>query len=613
MNQGSGSGGSQLGARLVFADTGRPLHHVFVRVHARHLLFLDSVLAEGWTDEEGRLEIDLGEHGAAASHFHLQLEVRDGPESEETPRDRRYTWPVVDVTPSEDAGPCELGDVHVPFWPYRTDWSLPRAIGPDGKHAESNCAGVEKQLLEQKARFAPVIGLHMATAVAVPGHPSHETIQKAYPENLTLRTDREQPGRTRTDAWLADRLLNGMSPVLFAQDTANPGRLRWRIAWGDVPPDGTYDLTDVDAAFELRDGLPLPVEIALRIRSPGEAGWDVAADPRVFHPADGPDWEAAKRVLRVQWLLAGELDAHMTLSHMRVEQYGVALRRNLRRSPLLGLLGPHLREICGTNVAADLVAWGQLSATVKGSTFLTPAIRERMQRTAGREDWLSWTPREPLSDRHVFAHASKLYWEALDEHVSRFLEAHRDAIAATWAEVRRFSDDLVRHSVAHVPLAPEPGLSWADHNELPDDEAPRQTVEGVARALRPVTTSGTPDDADLRRLAQLCRYVIHHATWWHSWVHDRQYDDGGEIRYASLGLRNGSLGPEDDDRVGPAPIGATLGLGTIAVGCAVRHGYLLANEDGDVPQTLRDALESRQSRFAELGVDLSQVRCRINI
>lgn len=606
---------TRLTARLVFADTGAPLHHVHVRVVARDFLLPDEHVGDGETDTDGVLDVSLSGRGVSAHHLGLRLQVSAVPHGigDMLPDDRLPHWPATDCHADLHDGVHEAGTVRVAFWPYRQDWKLPRSRGADGKHDEPGCAQVRDLLLEQKAKWGPTLAAHVATS-APAGFPqirSVADIQAAYPESLTQTVDAADPGRSRSDEWIGHRVLDGIYPLLLGRDRDDPDLLRWKMDWGEVRSTGTYDLTDVDASFRMRDGLPMPVRIALRVRRPTKGGW-VVEDERVFTP-DDDEWDAAKRVFRVQYLLAGEIDAHMTMSHIRVEQYGVALRRNLRRNPVAVLLGPHLREVCATNDQADMVAWGPVSATVRGSTFGTDDIQARMQRTAGREDWLSWRPRRPLSDKHAFARGAALFWELLTEHVDEFLADNGAGVESEWIEIRRFSDDLVAHSAPYLPPENDPSIVWDDENERPDADSPRVDVGGALRSAPPVTTSDTPADGDMERLAQLCRYVIFHATYWHAWVHDRQYEDGGEIRYASLALRNGSLGAEDDDDIAPAPLGATLGLGTITIGCAVQYGYLVANEDGDVPPGLRERLLARRDAFDALGIDVERIRARINI
>jgi linolenate 9R-lipoxygenase len=47
---------------------------------------------------------------------------------------------------------------------------------------------------------------------------------------------------------------------------------------------------------------------------------------------------------------------------------------------------------------------------------------------------------------------------------------------------------------------------------------------------------GTLEIADLAELQQLCTYIIYLSSFFHSWVNNKQYEDGGDISYATIGL-----------------------------------------------------------------------------
>ncbi|MBI3269045.1 MAG: hypothetical protein HYZ53_08480, partial [Planctomycetes bacterium] len=267
-----------------------------------------------------------------------------------------------------------------------------------------------------------------------------------------------------------------------------------------------------------------------------------------------------------------------------------------------------------TNTGGDKVAWGPPGAITKFSAMKTQPLQERVRRLSGSADWMHWKPREPISAHHVYAQAAGLYWTVLTEYVDRFFNQYREGILAHWLEVRRFTQDLVGHSVPYVPAPADPGIAPIDKNETDDPSLPREEIAGVKRAVRPVTRTETADGSkDLENLKQLCRYIIFHATFWHGWVHDRQYDEGGEILYASMGMRNGSLAPESDPSIAPTPYEATMSLITIAVGCWTQYGYVLQNEDLNIPPMLVELLRARSGEFAQIGFDISKLWSRINI
>jgi len=149
-----------------------------------------------------------------------------------------------------------------------------------------------------------------------------------------------------------------------------------------------------------------------------------------------------------------------------------------------------------------------------------------------------------------------------------------------------------------------------------DLAAPRPHVAGVPRAVHPVTQDDVPGPDGWAALAQLCRYVIHHATFKHTWANRRQYDDGGELRYATLGLRygpHGIFGPESDDAMLPPPAHASESLWIAYMLSHAVYGLIMRNEDRDVPPALREHLARRRHEFAAVGVDIDTIQSRTNI
>jgi hypothetical protein len=201
----------------------------------------------------------------------------------------------------------------------------------------------------------------------------------------------------------------------------------------------------------------------------------------------------------------------------------------------------------------------------------------------------------------------------LGEYLSAFFAANAAEIAEEWPEILRLSEDLVARSVPWEPAAPEPGIVPLDVTELDQPAVPRVVSGGALRSLRPVTTTATPGPGEMDDLLQLCRYVLYHATFNHMWTHDGQYDAGGELAYAVFGLRNGSLGAEDDPAINPPPLTMLEAISTNTVGLHANYGYILADEEHDVPPALKDALRARTEAFAALGVDVNHIRSRINI
>jgi hypothetical protein len=586
-----------------------------VELWAEHALFADDLLAVTTTDSDGSFAFTFSERESLlAGHLTLELRVIDFDrtyDDDGAPIDTPRTIAEVGLG-CESQRNVVAGDIPITYWAYRTDFSIPRtAKDADGNFPQASAKGLCDALDRYKLQFGINAAKHLAIHALSANLPTIADIQKDYPPSLTIQVDRKHKGTSRSDDWLGDRVLNGFLPCRLGRDASDPDLLRLKWEWGDVPCDGVHDLCDVDASFRPGTRL-LPTRITLRLRRAQANGeWAPMTDPITFTPDDGPRWAEAKRVFRVHYFLAAELDTHSVEAHLRVEQYAIPAYRHLRLNPIRELLFPHLRGVANTNGAADKTAWG--GAIDEESAMKLAQNEERFARLSASMDWTGWRPREALSEQHRYAHCARLYWDLITEYVDGFFADHADGITAHWLEVKRFSDDLVANSVAYQPEPKDPDIVVFDFNEHDDPTIPRVEVGGVVRAVRPITVTDAPAPDEIDKLKQVCRYAIFHATFFHGWVHDLQYPDGGEITYASLGLRNGSLGPEDDDSIGPTPKEATKGLITIAVGCWVKWGYLMKNEDHDVPPRLRELLADRAADFARYELDVNDIRSRINI
>jgi len=138
-------------------------------------------------------------------------------------------------------------------------------------------------------------------------------------------------------------------------------------------------------------------------------------------------------------------------------------------------------------------------------------------------------------------------------------------------------------------------------------------VGRVLRAVRPVTEGDAPAPGDLEKLKQLCRYAIFHASFGHAWSNSRQYDEGGEVLYASLGLHNGSFGPESDLSIAPTPREAAYQMFLARFLSGTRYGMIMANVEGDIHPVLPELLSAREAEFKACEVDIYDVQARVNI
>lgn len=609
-----------LRGRLWFQDwkpgtPSKPLHHFRVEVRTHPRLGHARVLACGYSDAEGHFELPFTAPDQALHALSLCIvEELDsfGPHQQRSVRN--HTVHHVDL-PEALPEIHDLGDIPVPYWPYCYAGELPRVLIPPGAEPPQDYApGRKTALLKTVAEWGLIRTRHLLENKVAKHLPHLETIQRDYPENLTLRLEREQPGSTRSDAYFAERVLNGLNPCLPLGDRRYPGELRVGFNWDAYEMDGVHALPNVDAWFVQAGEHLQPTRIRLQWREAGATQAQAPMQPeRFFTPADGANWARAKRLFRTAWALHGQIVAHLATSHLSTEQYAIAAFRNLRRNPLRDLLFPHLKEVAIINHGGNGLIFGEHGYVTVASALTREAIDQLFVDTLGTLDWKGWQPRTPLCQGHTFARAAQLYWQVVCQHVAEFIAAHRADIETHWLELRRMSDDVVQHAVPYVPPALQPWDEVRDPNEMGDRTTPRAIINGVTKAVRPFATQDQPAPDDWAQLAQLCSYMIYHATFFHAWANDRQHDDGGELRYAALGLRHDGWGDEGDETVAQSPAVATDQIFLSMFLQYTGYGYILKNEDHDIPERFVELLAARADEFRALGFEAHSIRSRINI
>jgi hypothetical protein len=603
--------------RLVFEDRTRdgsdkPLHHLSVELWDRDIGKPDDFLGRGTTDAEGRFDIaydpadagpgDLPDLDLRIFEVSPAFDVGNGKGTR-----RRLIFSVRgpdDVT----AKLYDFGTIRMPYWEYDPG-PLPRVYVPPGADLPQAFApGRGAVLRKSLTQHINIRSRHQLLASRDPKSLNLTRIHADYPENLTRTLERTRPGYSRSDEYFGERILNGFYPAPLAPD----GPLRYRLSynWDAYEHGGIYEVANVDARFSVEGSRFMPRQITVQLREPsGHAPFSPLRDPEVLTPKDGDRWQQAKRIFRVAHFLAGEIDGHLARGHLDVEQYAVAAFRNLRKSPLTRLLFPHLKEVASINAQGAWLVFGDTGYVPRASALTPRSVDRRFFDQMSEIDWYGFRPLPPVTEGHVYAKVENLYWEVLTEHIDGFFDQQKAAITQHWSEILAFSWDLVEHSVpCAAPLATELSKALGSAPRLP-----RREVHGVVRALHPVTESREPEARDLENLKQLCRYVIFRATLWHTWLNDLQYEDGGDVAYGSLGLRNGSWGPESDERIAPTPLDATDQVYLTQFLSGTKYGFIMRNEDRDVPGELLSALRARREAFDRAGFGIERIRSRINI
>ncbi|WXH27023.1 hypothetical protein WA016_00934 [Myxococcus stipitatus] len=617
--------------RLVFEQDGPegpiPLHHIKVELWDRDIGTPDDFLGEGFTDAEGGFSVRYDPEDAGAGDL-PDLEIRFfEPQHSFLPDGRVVeTWRRIGA----EQGPDDHGGLHydfgtlrLPYWEYDPAATLARLhVTEAGTPPTAYAPGRSLAMLKAVAPIELVKRRHLLQG-KLGQAPDLDRIQADYPEAMTVRMERESPGSTRTDAFFGERLLNGMFSSILDRDPevpADPNAFRLYFPWNAYEQDGIHCLPDVDLRLRLVDGQLLPTRIILGMREPGATAPGSPVTRRGYTPADGENWEAAKRMARVSATLETELGNHLGQCHFNIEQYAIAAHRNLRRSPLRWLLMPHLREVVLINHSANDFLVGTTGYITRASALTERGIESRLVHLLGSYDWKGFAPAPPVCEGHRYARAAGLFWQLVGEHVEAFFAEHGAAMEAEWREVRRFSDDLVAHSApafvcrylrATVPGKPAPWFVRSERMDL-DVKAAAPTPKAVSA----VTWTDEPQPGEMDALKQLCRYVIYFATFRHAWANNLQWDDAGEVLYACLGLRwgkGGALSTEADLDVAPPPEDATEMLWISWMLSKTNYGFLLANEEADVHPRFVELLRAHAAEFAALGMDVRTVSSRINI
>ena len=608
--------------KLVFSDTNKPVHNIQLELWDRDIGTPGDHLGRGETDYNGQFTIyyDPGKAGFLDKpDLELRLlesRIRFDSDNQPVATYRiAYTIKGGDNVTQKN---YDFGTCTVPYWLYKPGSHFARLFFSELEGTPDDYS-VGRTLLGYDAAsgLVPIKAKHVITNTLYPDQPTLPEIQAAYPPNLTIKLDRKNPGYSRSDEYFVLRVINGMNPCLLKRNKQNPNLFKTGFNWDSYEKDNDHDLNNVEAFLELKENKLIVTAITVQSRYPDSlAPHSPLKDAVTYTPQDGEKWLQAKRIFRTNSFFAAEMIEHYIKAHLQMEQYTIAAFRNLRKNPVRLMLFPHVKSLVNINQRADEVLVSPTVGLVTTNGPLTPGsvvqiCKERM----ASYDWKGWRPRQPLFEGHTFAKIANLYWQVLTEYIDSFFQDYQEDIVKEWAEIHRLSDDIVEHSVAYQPLvvSDDGDYDWYDYNELDHPEILRTTVNGTVKATRAITTSDQASATDIENLKELCRYVIFHLTFWHSWVNDAQADEGGEIFYNSLALRGGSFGSEDDPAIAPNVLESTNLIYMVNVLTAIKYGYILKNEDDDIPEELRKILAGYKQQFADLDYEIGNIRALINV
>lgn len=642
--------------RLTFAAREHyhtPIHHMHIELWAKTRLWQWRKLSQTDSNIHGDfiLPFDMSviHRNRIAKTIRLEIYQTDSHHFNEHPIENKAIYraerlnrlfKTIKINKSELTGMSyNMGTIPLFYWEYRRDTRLPRVVIKD--HDVDAPQKYPKERIDAITdQFIPIELITKKHLIQIDtGKPiTIENIQNDYPENLTIAMEKMKPGITRSDQWFGERIINGMYASTLDKDPENPNLYWLYYHWSSYEHTSNYAFNDISMKFSInQEGYFLPESITLM--GPTSSGGATNSKIKLT-PKDGQKWESAKRVVRVSGGILTEVDKHFTETHLNTEQYAIAAYRNIRRNPVGSILFPHLRNVVLINHTADKILISKKGYIDRATALTKKGLKKRVYDVLGTLDWKNWKPMKPLSKKHKYAHAANLFYKILQEYIDEFFHSHEKEIIEEWHEIYSFSQDIVEHSVEpflcrHLQKAlkanPKEGKTeqqpqdWYTKENRMDLNIKRPFVSDQYKAVSHITVKkalhkNEPEEyvSNLEALKEACAYIIFNATFGHYWANSKQYDDIGEIKYSSLGIRfgtgpDGVLGPDDDSSISPGLKIATQMMWWSNMLSKTSYGFIMRNEQGDINPLLIHKLKEKKKAFAALGVDIYKIQSETNI
>jgi linolenate 9R-lipoxygenase len=256
---------------------------------------------------------------------------------------------------------------------------------------------------------------------------------------------------------------------------------------------------------------------------------------------DDTDWEWAKRLFRCAEIVFQESQSHLARTHLNVEQYALPFYRNIVDNPIKLLLEPHFEGLLNVNKLGNHTIFGKEGILPQASALDAEQVEQLMKEEVSKLNYHNWHPQQqtmpdPVAN-NFFDRAAVAAWQVMEEYVADFFVQQGENIQRLWPEIAAMSAELVEHSI----LAPQ---------------------------------YGTLAIANISELQKLCTYVIYHSTFLHSWFNYKQYEDGGDVEYATIGLWDSDHPGFDPAEITQKHIKQVLLAWTLS---QIRHNPILEN------------------------------------
>ena len=363
-------------------------------------------------------------------------------------------------------------------------------------------------------------------------------------------------------SFFVERRLNGFNPGNFRLSIDKPWKYEIKFDLNNYPaqPSGVLP-TEIEARFVLEYQ-------KLHLHS---IKYCLKGNIVTSFPGD-KDWEWSKTLFRSTEFIFQESQTHLARTHLNVEQYAMAFYRNVSSNPIRELLEPHFEGLLNINKLGDGVIFGSEGVIPVASPLEPKQVDSLLINEVARLNYHTWHPRHHILKNFVinnhYDRAALAFWDILEHYVSAFFKENSKGISEYWKEIEAMSQDLVTHSILKKEL-------------------------------------GTLAINNIQDLKKLCIYVIYHSSFLHSWVNYKQYEDGGDIEYASIGLWDSQDPDFDGAEVLAGRIKQVLITWTLS---SVKYNPIM--ETGSTH--LKDLLWGRR-RDIEPGIPLENIMMSIHI
>lgn len=548
--------------------------------------FWNTQLGEATTGKHGKFNLDIKISSTGIlKNTHLILKVFEESVASEKNRTEREIASHKFKLPN-NADKFDIGELKVSL--YEPLANLPMLELPSNSSLRPQHATIDfyKELLE-KGIYKVLKGIKFSL---FEGWSSINDVVKAFPP-------RGKP-LSPTSSTTIDLVLNGIYPCHFRKGS-HDNELVNEINWDKYEREATPDIPNATITLENRDG-KLHFK-SVEIQYPGKEVEKYSRSSEGYHKA--------LHLYNSMALLKGEAVYHLGIGHLITGQIALAFFRSINNHPTKQLIGPHLDGVAEINRLGAGLIFGE-NGILNVSGLTSKGVDQLLDDTLAAFDPATFKPRAPITEDHRFANAQLLYWDAVTKTVDTFFEENKEAISSPehWYEVYNMSKFLTENSRPYRPFDNDGVMKdapWDDPSEFDSPNLkPRVEHDGHLRAIRPITTSeNAPEEGDIERLKQFCRYTMFLSTFYHWVIHTSQFQWMTNLKVGSLAPENHAKEPYG----GIKPLNAVRQLQVASILVDFEAPALVDNPFGVIYQPFIDNILARKEEFNALGYDIEKM------